>query len=121
MFYLPHWIWKLLEGRRVQILISKIDRNILDIEKVKPECQKIANYFRGDKSKKKVYFSCYWFTSLLYLANSACQLYLMNQMVYGIFTTFGPRMIQWIQFIGEENRCDPISEVFPTGMIVILL
>ena len=45
----------------------------------------------------------------------------MNQMVYGIFTTFGPRMIQWIQFIGEENRCDPISEVFPTGMIVILL
>ena len=39
----------------------------------------------------------------------------MNNMVGGIFTTFGPLIIQWIQFMGEEDRCDPLAEIFPSG------
>lgn len=115
MFYLPHWIWKQLEGGRLGKLIAGLNKFSEDDDKKKQEVDNLANYMKEklkDQYEHKMWTAKLYFCESLNLVNVIFQIQLTDRFLGGAFSRYGLEAASWS---GEEaeNRVDPLSRVFP--------
>eukprot|EP00091_Calanus_sinicus_P004317 TRINITY_DN14578_c0_g1_i1.p1 TRINITY_DN14578_c0_g1~~TRINITY_DN14578_c0_g1_i1.p1 ORF type:complete len:250 (-),score=89.77 TRINITY_DN14578_c0_g1_i1:346-1071(-) len=113
MFYLPHFIWKKMEGGRMEQIIGDLDEELPDNKETK-----IANVVAYMKQRMKhphehqVWSANFLFCEFLNLLNVISQIVLTNKFLGGAFYMYGLEVLSWSS-LDPEDRVDPISRVFP--------
>ena len=123
MFYLPHWVWKMMEGKKFDNLINGLNISIgekLNGEKLTEEgrddrIQQLAEYMqtrRVDRRHHRMWALKFYFCEFLNLVNVIFQICLTNTFLGYAFSEYG---LEVLSFTNEdpENRVDPMSRVFP--------
>ncbi|UXI21519.1 hypothetical protein NH340_JMT07462 [Sarcoptes scabiei] len=112
MFYIPRYLWKMWEGRRLRSLILELDNPIMTDEARDEQIDLVVDYFRSNLRFHNSYFYYYVFCEFLNFVNVVLQMYLIDSFLGGAFSTYGFDVIQYTE-MDQENRVDPMIAVFP--------
>lgn len=113
LFYVPRYIWKNWEGRKIEKLTHNVKLVITD-EGYKFEGKEIIiNYMKKNMGAHNEYALKFFFCSLLNLFNLIGQLYFMDYFFNGEFSTYGLEVIKFIS-MEPNSRFDPMARVFPS-------
>lgn len=112
LFYLPRYMWKFFDNGKVKSLVMGLNCCVL-----KPEDRSLCKILLVEYLKTHINSHTghiVWFTILeIYnLANVVGQIYLMNELFGGDFSTYGIDVIKFTN-MDQENRTDPMIKVFP--------
>jgi len=116
MFYVPHWIWKMMEGKKFDNLINGLNLSLaFDGELRSKKIQQLAEYMqkrRDDRLEHRMWALKFYFCEFLNLVNVIFQICLTNTFLGYAFSEYG---LEVLSFTNEdpENRVDPMSRVFP--------
>lgn len=111
MFYLPHYIWKALEGRRMERIIAGLNASTGTDE----EMTNLVNYLKERKmfkSDSNIWAASFFFCEVLNFVNVVAQIFFTDVFLGGSFLNYGVEVLNWPS-IETENRVDPMSRVFP--------
>ena len=114
MFYFPHWVWKMMEGKKFDNLINGLNISMAFDESL-PKIQQVAEYMqerRKDRMEHRMWAFKFYFCEFLNLVNVIFQMCLTNTFLGHSFSEYG---LEVLNFTNEdpENRVDPMSRVFP--------
>ena len=113
MFYFPHWIWKQLEGGRLNLIIAGL--NAADVDQKDAKISDITKYMRErmkDQYDHKMWAAKFYFCEFLNFVNIVFQICLTDRFLGGSFSNYGLAAAGWSGLDAEE-RVDPMSKVFP--------
>jgi len=113
MFYLPHWIWKQLEGGRFDLIIAGLNGANCDNKDVKIDA--LAKYMKErlrDQYDHKMWAAKFYFCEFLNFVNIVFQICLTDRFLGWSFSNYGLAAAGWSSLDAEE-RVDPMSKVFP--------
>eukprot|EP00092_Neocalanus_flemingeri_P013786 GFUD01014871.1.p1 GENE.GFUD01014871.1~~GFUD01014871.1.p1 ORF type:complete len:406 (+),score=119.28 GFUD01014871.1:84-1301(+) len=113
MFYLPHWIWKQLEGGRFDLIIRGL--NMADCDKKDAKIDDLAKYMKErlrDQYDHKMWAAKFYFCEFLNFVNIVFQICLTDRFLGWSFSNYGLAAAGWSS-IEAEDRVDPMSKVFP--------
>ncbi|GIX84809.1 innexin inx2 [Caerostris darwini] len=112
LFYMPRYMWKFFDGGKVKTLVMGLNCCVL-----KPEDRSLCKillveYLKSHIGSHNGYLM--WFTLLeIYnLLHVVGEMYLMDALFGGEFTTYGLDVIRFTND-DQENRIDPMIRVFP--------
>jgi len=110
-FYLPHIIWKLMEGKRVEKLLQGLNRNSILAQSTE-KVENIVKYIQASKGLNGHYFYYYMGTEVLNLVNVVVQMCLLDKFIGGQFWQYGIKSL--VNLLGDETqRQDPMINTFP--------
>jgi len=111
-FYLPHWLWKMMQTDKVINVLQGLNYLIVNQEERKKKEDVMVDYLYYNWGRHRVWAWKYVFCEALNLVNVVLQLIITNDFLGGEFTTYGSRVID---FMNEDpsQRTDPMYEVFP--------
>ncbi|KAH7637008.1 innexin inx2 [Dermatophagoides farinae] len=112
MFYIPRYLWKMWEGRRLKSLVLHLDSPIMDKDDRDEQVNMVVDYFRTNIRYHNSYFYYYVFCEFLNFVNVILQMYLIDAFLGGAFSTYGFDVIQYTE-MDQENRVDPMIAIFP--------
>ncbi len=112
MFYFPHYLWKTIEGRKLDKITSNLRGRTLDVDERKDNCETLVRYLKETFHLHRWYTAAYFFCDLLNFVNVVGQMYFINFFLGGVFLTYGTEVLNWTEADAEE-RTDPMIEVFP--------
>ena len=113
MFYLPHFIWKMMEGGRIEQIIGDLDEELPDNKETK--IANVAAYMNQRMKhphEHQVWSANFLFCEFLNLLNVISQIVLTNKFLGGTFYTYGLEVLTWSSR-DPEDRVDPMSRLFP--------
>ena len=110
--YLPHYLWKVWEGKKISLLVQGLDSPTLETRKEKTEEKRevIVNYFFKNNKTHNLYVSKFVFCEFLNLVNIIGQMYFMDRFFNGAFLNYGFNILA--SHSGEELERE-IAQVFP--------
>jgi len=111
-FYIPHFLWKSCEGKKVERLVSGIISPVATEEVKKKHRVAIADYFYCNKRKHTAYGLRFVICEILNLLNCSLQIYLIDQLLGGEFSTYGLQVLHFA-LLDDEERTDPMVKIFP--------
>merc|ERR1712142_597195 len=112
MFYFPHWIWKQLEGGRLNLIIAGL--NAADVDQKDAKIGQLAKYMNErlrDQYDHKVWAAKFYFCEFLNFVNIVFQLCITDSFLGKQFRSYGWRAAFWSSF--DNEGMDPMEEVFP--------
>jgi len=112
LFYLPHWIWKTLEDRKLSKITENLRGRTLNLEDRKEKCSFLVQYTIDTFHTHNMYLLKYFLCDALNLVNVIGQMFLINKFLGGVFMTYGTDVINWSE-ADVEGRTDPMIDVFP--------
>lgn len=112
MFYLPRWLWKIWEGGKVGKVIRGLDDPMLSDADQKDKTTRLVQYLLDHRKMHNLYAFRYFLCEALNLINVIGQIYFVDKFLGGEFTTYGLRVIDFMNQEPEE-RHDPMIRVFP--------
>ena len=113
MFYLPHFIWKMMEGGRMEQVIGDLDEELP--ENMETKIANVAAYMKQrmkHSHEHQVWSANFLFCEFLNLLNVISQIVLTNKFLGGTFYTYGLEVLTWSSR-DPEDRVDPMSRLFP--------
>lgn len=111
MFYLPHYIWKALEGGKMECIIAGLNASTGTQE----EITSLVSYLKERKIYKpesNYWAASFYFCEILNFINVVGQLFFTDTFLGGSFLNYGLEVLSWPS-VDPENRVDPMSRVFP--------
>lgn len=112
MFYVPRYLWKIWEGRKLESLVIDLDSPILTKEARDEQVELVVEYFKSNLRYHNTYFYFYVFCECLNFVNVIIQMYLIDAFLGGSFSTYGFDVIQYTE-MDQESRVDPMIAIFP--------
>jgi len=114
--YLPHSIWKNLEGGRIKALLQGLETEAQPLEHKesthKAKREVIVRYVVRNLHKNNIYAAKFFFCEFLNFVNIVGQMYLMDTFLGRTFTEYGTALLSVSNMEGED-RVDPMSRTFP--------
>lgn len=113
-FYLPRFIWKLIEGNRVKHLTADLNKPLLnDDKKRRDQIRLLIDYMEGNRKRgHRMYFWSMVAVELLNLVNIILQMYFIDRFLGGEFRSYGWKTAMFTEWHWEA-RYDPMIKVFP--------
>lgn len=112
LFYLPRYLWKMWEGGKMSMLVMGLNKPCLDKKEKESKIATLVEYVGQNMGSNKVYAACYILCEIFNFANVIGQIYLTDRFLGYEFSTFGVRVLNFIQ-TDQSNRTDPMIQVFP--------
>jgi len=112
LFYLPHWLWKIFEDRKMQKITNGLLGRTLDIKDRSDKCSELVRYVTETFHQHNAYALKYFVCDIMNFANVIGQMYLINFFLGGVFLTYGTDVLKWSE-AEPEDRTDPMVDVFP--------
>ncbi|XP_076062714.1 innexin inx2-like [Oratosquilla oratoria] len=109
LFYLPHLVWKAVEGKRLDRLLQGLYVRSLTEESAKQD--NIVRYMRLTWGQNKKYAVQFFISEILNFVNVVGQMYLLNAFLGGFFLEYGTKVFSYLA--STDDRRDPLMEVFP--------
>lgn len=114
--YIPHSIWKNLEGGRIKMLLQGLESEsqplVNNPSQHKDKREVIVRYVERNLHKNNFYAIKFFFCEFLNFVNIVGQMYLMDTFLGRTFTQYGTDLLSVSNMEGEE-RIDPMSRTFP--------
>jgi hypothetical protein len=112
MFYVPHYLWKIFEDRKVDKITNGLRGRTLNLEERKESCETLVKYMKDTFHMHNFYAIKYFVCDILNFVNVIGQMYLINRFLGGVFLNYGSEVLKWSEAEPEE-RTDPMIDVFP--------
>lgn len=112
LFYLPHYLWKAVEGGRLKKLTKKIPDAFASEKKYAEAIHSVLSYMQLCQKTNLRYGLSYVSFEILNLVNVVGQAYLMDCFLGGEFFTYGLQVIAFTEW-SQELRYDPMIKRFP--------
>jgi len=112
-FYLPHWIWKQLENKRLETIIAGL--NNADCAEKNAKIDALTKYMRErmkDQYEHKMWAAKFYFCEFLNFVNIIFQICITDRFLGYSFSNYGLVAAGWSN-LDPEERVDPMSKVFP--------
>ena len=112
--YLPHFLWKNLEGGRISMLLQDLPSRTLDTdgEAIQNKRHMVVRYILRNVGTHNFYAAQFIICEFLNLVNIIAQMFFMDQFFNGHFTTYGAEILT-ISNTEMEKRVDPMAKIFP--------
>jgi len=112
MFYLPHIIFKMMEGKKVKQIMNCLNLFVLDRDTRKNAENDLAVYFVETMGSHDLWSMRVLFAHLTYLINVVGQIFFTDCFLGYEFSTYG---VNAASFINDdpEDRTDAMARVFP--------
>ncbi|CAG2165360.1 unnamed protein product [Oppiella nova] len=107
-FYIPRYLWIILEGDLCGKLISGLGNTFANDADKKIKIRQSVEYIRANAGKVNLYLVCYVICEILNLINVAIQLYLTDKFMGRV----GFKMVEFTM-MNQDSRTDPMIAVFP--------
>ena len=88
-FYIPHFLWKSCEGKRIERLVSGVISPTTNEEVKRKIKLAIAQYFHYNKRRNALYGTKFVICEILNITNCGLQIFLIDKLLGGEFTTYG--------------------------------
>ncbi|XP_023341792.1 innexin inx2 [Eurytemora carolleeae] len=119
MFYLPHYIWKVIEGGRFRRIVAGLNLILDNMEYSDQEIDlnNLATYMNtrvshGNKGEHISWAIKFYLCEVLNFINVVVQIVITDRFLGGSFYNYGIEAASWSD-IEEEDRVDPMYKVFP--------
>lgn len=112
MFYLPHYLWKIFEDRKLDKITNGLRGRTLSLEQRQDQCELLVRYVKETFHSHNYYVAKYFFCDILNFVNVIGQIYFINVFLGGVFMDYGTEVLSWSDSDPEE-RTDPMIDVFP--------
>jgi len=112
MFYLPHYLWKIFEDKKLERITSGLRGKTFDKEARRDANENLVNYLWQTKGMHNSYAIKYYVCDVLNFVNVIGQLFFVDKFLGGVFMTYGTEVFNWVQ-MDDELRTDPMMKVFP--------
>jgi len=113
MFYVPHVIFKWLEGGKVRNILQSLNLYVLDDQTRNDSERHLADYFVDSMGMHDGWTLRLLFGNSLYLANVIFQIFFTDLFLGGEFTKYGVKAASFLSIDEVGGRIDPMSRVFP--------
>jgi hypothetical protein len=113
-FYLPHWVWKQLEGGMMENLVGGLERSALEGES-SGRVDQLAAYMHQRMEfswDNRLWAAKFYFCEFLNFVNICAQIKLTDFFLGNAFLDYGIAAATWSRSKAEE-RSDPMITVFP--------
>lgn len=111
LFYVPHWIWKMFEDRRIRRLIEGMVETKLEEKKRRERQGKVVRYLVDSKGSNEWYAYQYVLCEVLNLLNVILNIALVDRLLGGDFFRLGIKLIEYDP--EDPNAIDPSHYTFP--------
>jgi len=112
MFYLPHYIWKMFEDKKLDKITSGLRGKTFDKEERRDACENLVKYLWQTKGMHNTYAIKYYICDVLNFVNVIGQMFFVDKFLGGVFMTYGTEVFNWVN--EDDNlRTDPMIKVFP--------
>jgi len=111
MFYVPKYLWKAKEGKRLRALITELRiRHIKEMSEY--DRLRLAQDLADTLLISNDYFYFFIFCEIIYFIHLLFQIWFTNMFLGGYFLSLG---IEWMNYshMEEDNRYDPLIRTFP--------
>uniref|UniRef100_T1KDH8 Innexin n=1 Tax=Tetranychus urticae TaxID=32264 RepID=T1KDH8_TETUR len=112
LFYIPRWLWKMWEGGKIATLMMDLDVGICTDTAKRQKKKLLVDYLTSSKGYHDWYAARFFFCEILFFANVAGQMYMLDKFFEGEFLRYGIEVIQFFQ-MDQEDRVDPMTRIFP--------
>jgi hypothetical protein len=112
MFYVPHLIYKAVEGGKVRNVLGSLNLFVMDKEKRKEAEDELATWFVGTLGIHNLWGVCIMLAQTLYLVNVVGQIFFTDMFLGYEFSTYGVHAASFLEQEDKE-RVDPMARVFP--------
>ncbi|XP_065202767.1 innexin inx3-like [Planococcus citri] len=113
LFYVPHWIWKNWEDKKIIHLTAGIRGPVVEVKPDdKNKLKILAKYMVQSLHTHNSYANTFIFCEILNFINVVLNIYLIDSFLNNEFTTYGTRVLEFTD-TPQENRTDPMIEIFP--------
>jgi len=113
MFYLPHWVWKQLEGDRLYKIMDGLQDP--ECENIDQKIENLSKYMKKrqrDKYEHKMWAAKLYFCEVLNFVNVIFQILLTDRFLGYAFSEYGTEVFSWAMS-EEEGYVNPMRRVFP--------
>ena len=111
-FYLPHLMWKTIEGGLIRNLILGLDKPIVKSEDLLMNIDLLSDYLRRSFTMHKKLFFGYILSEILNLINVLVQMLMVDTFLGGQFFNYGWSVLQWNNWSWPLNY-NPMIQLFP--------
>lgn len=112
MFYLPHYLWKVFEDRKLDKITNGLRGRTLSLDERKDQCEILVRYVKETFHMHNFYAFKYFLCDILNFVNVIFQMYFINMFLGGVFMAYGTEVLYWSD-TDPEQRSDPMIDVFP--------
>ncbi|XP_045116948.1 innexin shaking-B-like [Portunus trituberculatus] len=110
LFYLPHYLWKNMEGKQVDHLLQDVNKSLFD-EDFDKKIKNMIAYLKESWGMNTRYFLGHFMCECLYLVNVVMQMILMDKFFNGAFMDYGSKVFERLQ--SDVSKDERFLEVFP--------
>lgn len=113
--YIPRHLWKIWEGKRIQLLVEKLaSQPMLPLEEKEEQVDMIVEYFQRQRGKRDLAYTVKFFLlEIANLVNIIFQFFFINWFLKYEFTTYGFLEVLKMTELEPEYRPDPMAKIFP--------
>ncbi|XP_043229955.1 innexin inx2-like [Amphibalanus amphitrite] len=112
LFYVPHYLWKMWEGGKCQMLVMDMQSPVTKEEARRDRQKLITNYFSLNLHHHNFYAVRFFSCEVLNFLNVIAQIFFTDLFLGYEFTTYGSRVVEFAN-MDQEDRPDPMALVFP--------
>jgi len=114
LFYVPRYIWKAVEGGRVNMLAADMygPSMVINSSDRSERIKTIVKYFKEMRGGHFMYMMKFVGCETLNLVNVLGQMYFMDRFLGGEFSTYGLKVLHYTE-LDPKERADPMAVVFP--------
>lgn len=112
MFYIPHYLWKTYEDKRLQKITSGLRGRTLSLEQRKDQCEILVKYVKETLHMNNWYAGVFFICDILNFINVIGQMFFINKFLGGVFLSYGTQVLHFSE-MEPEDRTDPLVDVFP--------
>ncbi|KAI1289636.1 Innexin inx2 [Halotydeus destructor] len=112
LFYIPHYLWKAIEGGRTRILMLGLNNPIMHKTDKDKNIEILTQYLMKNMGHHNKSFAFYSFTEVLNFLNVLLQMHMIDRFLGGEFSRYGWEVLQFTEW-DWSVRYDPMIRVFP--------
>ncbi|XP_063227620.1 innexin inx3-like [Bacillus rossius redtenbacheri] len=112
LFYLPHWLWKSMEQKRIEVISKGLRGVLVDPNRSHDSVERLADYLVQTVNSNTHYGVGYMLCELLNLVNVIGNIFLIDKFLGGVFLSYGTEVISFAN-MEQFNRTDPMIRIFP--------
>ncbi|XP_069936656.1 innexin inx2-like [Cherax quadricarinatus] len=110
LFYIPHLIWKIIEGKKADTLLHDLQFYSEDENSEKMR-NKIIKYLQSSWGYNEKYFKGYMVCEIINFINVIGQMFFLNTFFGGVFITYGTNVLNYL--IDNDKYYNPMITTFP--------
>jgi hypothetical protein len=113
VFYVPHWIWKVLEDDKIRMISDGMRGTLVGAKEERERRQaRLVQYLVETMHLHNTYAFGYFFCEALNFVNVMVNIFMTDKFLGGAFLNYGTDVINFSN-MNQENRTDPMVAVFP--------